>query len=254
MKYDLIASGSKGNSLLISKNDTMVLFDFGISKRKVTNACYSYGKSFDDIKAFFLTHLHSDHSSQIKNARKDDIFCGADYIENIDIKLDENHHLKAFKPVFIDALKITPLPLSHDCKESDTYGFLIEDDKEKLAYITDTGFIPEVDYDYLYNLDYYIFESNHDPKLLYESNRPEYLINRIISDKGHLSNSDSSYYLTTFLGDKTKEIVLSHLSEECNSVSIAKDTFYKVANSILGYIPDINLKISTFDTEIKGGE
>ena len=75
-----------------------------------------------------------------------------------------------------------------------------------------------------------------------------------MSDKGHMSNNDSSYYLSTFLGNNTKEIVLAHLSEECNTKEIAKSSFETVSLSILGYIPDVKLKISSFYEMITGGK
>lgn len=257
MNYNLIASGSKGNSLIVKSNDTFLLFDFGISKKRVNEGLQVFSSNLNKVEAFFLTHTHSDHASNIFNAPKEKIYCGAKKIKNNKnsdlILIDEDKILKDFKPVFIDDIKVTPLPLSHDCRDCKTYGFLIEDKDSKLSYITDTGFIPEKNFDYLINLDYYIFESNHDPKMLYESNRPEYLKNRIISDKGHLSNSDCSYYLANLIGKKTKEVVLSHLSEECNNKEVAIDTFYSVCSSILGYIPDVKLKVSSYDEMIIGG-
>ena len=254
MKYNLIASGSKGNSLLIYSKDTVLLFDFGVSKKKVSDALACYNLSFDKIDAFFFTHLHHDHCLSIAKADSDLIYCGCKSINSINKSLEKSHQLESFKEVQIKNIKVTPLPLSHDCKESDTFGFVIDDGDEKLAYITDTGFIPEINFPYLDNLDYYIFESNFDPKMLYESNRPEYLINRIMSDKGHMSNNDSSYYLSTFLGNNTKEIVLAHLSEECNTKEIAKSSFETVSLSILGYIPDVKLKISSFYEMVTGGK
>ena len=58
--------------------------------------------------------------------------------------------------------------------------------------------------------------------------RPRYLIDRIIGDKGHLSNIDAASYLASFVGPKTKEIVLAHLSEEANTEELALEEFTKV--------------------------
>ena len=71
----------------------------------------------------------------------------------------------------------------------------------------------------------YVFESNHDiERLMNNPHYPHYTKIRILSDKGHLSNKDSSYYLSKFIGDKTKIIALAHLSEENNTPSLAFDT------------------------------
>ena len=42
-----------------------------------------------------------------------------------------------------------------------------------------------------------------------------------MSDKGHLSNKSSAYYLHEIIGDKTETIILAHLSEENNKPEIA---------------------------------
>ena len=70
-------------------------------------------------------------------------------------------------------------------------------------------------------------ESNHDVELLMNGSYPYYLKQRIIGDKGHLSNKDSSYYLSKFIGNDTKGVVLIHLSEENNDEELALSTLKK---------------------------
>ena len=60
--------------------------------------------------------------------------------------------------------------------------------------------------------------------MLMEGKYPFHLKQRILSDKGHLSNKDSSYYLSKFIGDKTKTIVLAHLSDDNNTYELALNT------------------------------
>jgi phosphoribosyl 1,2-cyclic phosphodiesterase len=67
-------------------------------------------------------------------------------------------------------------------------------------------------------------ESNHDVEMLNNSSYPFATRQRILSDKGHLSNYDSAKYLSTFIGDKTKYILLAHLSEENNTKELAYET------------------------------
>ena len=54
---------------------------------------------------------------------------------------------------------------------------------------------------------------------------------RILSDKGHLSNKDSAYYLSKIIGNDTKQVILAHLSEQNNTEELAlstlKDTLKK---------------------------
>jgi len=53
---------------------------------------------------------------------------------------------------------------------------------------------------------------------------PYHLKQRILGDKGHLSNKDSAFYLSKFIGKDTKTIVLIHLSHDNNNPDIALDT------------------------------
>ncbi|MBP5694230.1 MAG: hypothetical protein J6X03_02095 [Bacilli bacterium] len=118
---------------------------------------------------------------------------------------------------------MTPLKTSHDA--INPCGFLIENDGEKLIYMTDTGTIPKKSLKYMVNADYYFIESNHDLDMLNNSGRPRFLINRIAGSYGHLSNEDSAYYMSGLVGPKTKKIILAHLSEECNTEELALKTY-----------------------------
>ena len=59
--------------------------------------------------------------------------------------------------------------------------------------------------------------------LMNNTKYPHHTKIRILSDKGHLSNKDSSYYLSKLIGDKTKKIILAHLSEQNNTEDLAMD-------------------------------
>ena len=50
---------------------------------------------------------------------------------------------------------------------------------------------------------------------------------RIIGDTGHLSNQDSAYYLSEFIGPDTKQVILAHLSEQNNTEKLALETLKK---------------------------
>ena len=93
-----------------------------------------------------------------------------------------------------------------------------------MVYITDTGYINRKNQDKLRNKEAYIFESNHNTEMLMHGKYPMWLKKRVLSDEGHLSNEQSSYYLSHLIGDKTKKIVLAHLSEENNTPEIALET------------------------------
>ena len=85
--------------------------------------------------------------------------------------------------------------------------------------MTDTGYVSQKNMEYIKNLDYYIFESNHDIEMLMNTRRPLFLKNRIFGDKGHLNNEYSAHVMAQVIGENTKEICLAHL---CHKKRIQK--------------------------------
>lgn len=252
MRFDVVSSGSKGNATLVFSHGEVLLLDFGISKKRVEQALIAYGYGFEDISACFLTHTHSDHASDAFNVPQEKLFAPQPKVPKVSSFLDSEHLINAFEKKQIGTFSITPFPLSHDCPN--TMGYLVEDGEESLVYLTDTGFVPEKDFPLLKDRTYYIFESNHDPKMLYESSRPDYLIRRIISDTGHLSNVDCGYYLSVLVDSDTKEVVLAHLSEECNTPEIALSTVKRVIEEQLGYPLSCPILASSAKEETRGGD
>ena len=210
MQFHLLASGSKGNCCVIIHNDSKIVIDCGTTKRYLSASFQSIGFDYQQTDALFITHTHSDHIKQLK------MF---DQIPTYSSVMLETQHLSIVSPyeeLQIKDLNIKVIPLSHDSEN--TIGFVITSEKEKLVYITDTGYIKEEVKPYLKDADYYIFESNHDIEMLMQTNRPYFTKQRIISDSGHLCNEDSAKILCELIHkQKTKEIVLAHISQEGNT-------------------------------------
>jgi len=71
------------------------------------------------------------------------------------------------------------------------------------------------------NKDIYVIESNHDEEMLMNGPYPFHLKQRVIGDRGHLSNRYTGKYLTRVIGDNTKFILLAHISENNNTYDLA---------------------------------
>lgn len=230
MKISVLSSGSKGNSALIETDNTKILIDLGVTKSYVENKLDEIGVTPKDIKAILITHTHVDHVQGLKVFLKkyhpvvyanETILCLLkEYVDDFDFKVYEDDDF------VIDDLKIHTIHTSHDADGS--VGFVIKSDEKSLAYITDTGYINNKYFDVLSNHDLYVLESNHDVEMLMSGRYPFYLKKRILSDKGHLSNDDAAYYLSEFIGDKTKTIILAHLSDDNNTCDKAFNTVSEV--------------------------
>lgn len=173
--------------------------------------------SFDDIDFILLTHEHTDHIKGIESIHHTAIYGGKNTYFADNYKIIEPYVAFRFKN-----LNIIPIEISHDAKNP--FAFIFKNDEEKLVYITDTGYISERNMELAKNATYYIIESNHDRKMLFNTRRPMYVKERIMSEFGHLSNEDSALYLSEMIGDRTKEIFLAHISLEANTYDLAKQT------------------------------
>lgn len=247
MRYFVLASGSKGNATIVQTNDGhLIQIDMGVSLKYEKDKLKKYNIDFNDIEALLLTHNHNDHTKGANYFMPSKIFCAKGTYE-----IPSENELELYESYFIAGFKITVLAISHDA--TNPVGFILEADDEKLVYMTDTGYVSEKNMELMKNPDYLCIESNHNVKMLFETNRPAVLIKRIIGDFGHLSNEDSAMYMSEVIGDRTKEIILMHLSEEADSPEVALKTYRQVLTARYGDISKIRLEAASQRESLEGG-
>ena len=246
MKFIVVESGSKGNATLVIDGGRILLIDMGTTLTAVKEALKTIDKKMIDINALLLTHSHTDHTKGVRYLDPMPIYCTEGTYKSLQVE-----NIYPYESFNIGHLKITPLEASHDAEN--TVGFLIDNGEEKLVYMTDTGMIPEKSLSYMKNAQYYIFESNHNVKKLHQSHRPIELKLRILSDEGHLSNEASAIYMSELVGDKTKQIVLAHLSEECNTPELALNVYKKVFSKCHISLKNIEIICSNQHVMTPGG-
>ena len=222
MKVCVLSSGSKGNTTYIESDNAKILIDVGNSAKYVKEKLEDMGANPSDINAILITHTHVDHIKGLRVFAKkynipvyitDIMLKSLDFLDNYVILSDEFD---------INDIHITAIKTSHDAPDS--RGYIVTSDEKSIVYITDTGYINRKYFDVLKNRNIYIMESNHDIEMLNNGSYPFNLRQRILSDKGHLSNYDSAKYLSSFIGDNTKCIMLAHLSEDNNTEELAYET------------------------------
>ncbi len=229
IKVSILASGSKGNCTYISTDSHKLLIDIGTSCLYVEKKLKTLDINPTEIKSIFITHTHSDHINGLKIFCKKynpTVYLTKTMHNEIATKFKIDNYVYIDHGLEIDNLLITPIKTSHDSGESN--GYIFESNEKNVVYITDTGYINKKYHNQLKNKNIYIMESNHDVEMLMKTSRPHHLKIRIIGDDGHLSNKESSHYLSEFIGPKTKHIVLAHLSEEANNPTIAKQTLIDI--------------------------
>lgn len=249
MRVSVLASGSKGNCTYIETEGTKSLIDLGMSSLYVEKALKSKGIDPSEIERIFITHAHTDHVGGLKVFLKKHpvtVYLTEKMLEEIDLEIENICFID--EDIQIDDLLVTPIKTSHDTADSN--GYIFTSNGKSLVYITDTGYIHMKNYHKLKNKDMYILESNHDVTMLMEGKYPYHIKQRILGDKGHLSNKDSAYYLSQFATDNTKHIVLAHLSEDNNTPEIAKETLYKTFEKSGKKVPPVIIAKQKESTEL----
>ena len=89
---------------------------------------------------------------------------------------------------------------------------------------TDLGIYDEYTVSKLQNLDAVLLEANHDIHMLEVGSYPYYLKQRVLGNRGHLSNELSGRLLCDILHENLKHVLLGHLSKENNYESLAYET------------------------------
>ena len=229
MKFRTFSSGSKGNSSIVICGNIVLLIDAGISFLSLKESMKNLNKKVDDITGILITHCHKDHTKGLQTILKN---------TSLKVLIPENMYdeLKDIVPknrvIFIKDnnklldVNIKLIHTSHDVNCS--VGYIIEYLNKSLVYITDTGYLSKRVLNSITNKNIYLIESNHDEEMLMNGPYPPFLKQRVISDKGHLSNRATSEYLKEVVGNNTKYILLAHLSEKNNTEELAFNSSKKV--------------------------
>mgnify|MGYP000628051303 CR=1 FL=1 len=258
MRITVLASGSKGNATLIEFEDDQYLIDCGLTYRQLKLRLEKQKKALTNLKGIFLTHEHRDHVSGLRvllNKHQVPIYLSEGTHKGLDKRftgfIDEKliYYLTEEKLLDFGHFSVFPFYTYHDAIEP--LGFKFIEGEHSFVYMTDTGYFPLRKYDLLKNASAYMIESNYESEMLLESERPWMLKRRILDDQGHLSNEDSANLLLDLIGDRTKTIILAHLSEDCNLPSVALDTYEICFTAKKRMIKDYQLIIAKQHMSIK---
>lgn len=229
MRLCSIASGSSGNCIYVGSEATHLLVDVGISGKRTESGLQELGLSANEIDGILVTHEHADHISGLGViARKYEIpiYATAGTIRAIRETaslgiLEEGlfHEVQEDRKFTIKDLTVNPMQISHDAAQP--VGYRISYGNKKVAVCTDLGAYNDYTVECLKGMDALLLEANHDVNMLQVGPYPYYLKQRILGDRGHLSNENSGRLLCRILHDGLKTVFLGHLSKENNLPELA---------------------------------
>jgi len=223
LRISVLASGSRGNAILVRSGKAAILFDLGVSVRKLKIRMAELGDDLSGLKAVFISHEHTDHIYGLGTfcrKRNAPVFATQGTLDSWLMREIANCvAIKAGEAIAVDGFEVQAFRVPHDAAEP--VGFIINDREHKIALATDLGSSNALVQERLKNAEVVILESNHDPQMLRSGPYPWPLKQRIMGKYGHLSNQDCAKLLSRIQNHGLKKAVLAHLSENNNLPELA---------------------------------
>lgn len=224
MRVCVLASGSKGNALVVQGGGTTVLVDCGLTPKLLRARLKLVGLELPSLDALLITHAHADH---VVGALR---LGGALRLRSYATRATQRQlsrrgglpHFTAVEPgvpFAVGALTVTGVALPHDAPG--TVAYVIEHEGERFAVCTDLGFPDPRVSRALGGCDTLYLEFNHDEEMLWSGPYPPRLKHRVAGDRGHLSNRQAAEMLTDIDTSRLRRLLLAHLSEVNNTPRLA---------------------------------
>ena len=229
----VLASGSKGNSTVVSSSSTRLLVDIGLSCKETCRRLVACGEDPSSLDAILITHEHSDHvSGMYVMAKKFKIpvyMTGATHhawsrwardSRGNKVSVPALETFESGRGFVVGDIEVMPFTIPHDA--ADPVGFTFTTEGVKLGVCTDLGYVPASVRRHLRGCDGLMIESNHDLEMLRGGPYPWSIKQRVMSRVGHLSNDALAEFLTSDYDGDAAFVILAHLSEQNNHPEIAK--------------------------------
>ena len=225
LRVAVLASGSKGNAAYIELDGVRLLIDAGISARRITRSLADLGVDAASLDGVFVTHEHSDHIKGLPTLLKQyrlPLFAPPATLRAIgeSLAVPEDTFTPLAGDVMLGSVAVKSFSTLHDAASPVGYAVC---GSEKCALATDLGFLTNDVMAAIEGSDVLILEANHDRELLQSGSYPWRLKQRILSNRGHLSNSAAAWALVR-LKKRPRAVFLAHMSQENNRPERVEET------------------------------
>lgn len=230
LRFCALASGSRGNALLVEHEDTLIMIDCGLPLKALCARLAAVGRTLEDIDALLITHEHHDHVRGIRpflRRREVPLWTAPGTARAIDV----SHRFERLSPdreLVIGSVRVQPFPVPHDAREPRQ--FVFRGGRQRLGLLTDTGHATPVIHEALKSCDALGIEFNHDAGMLENGSYPEAVKARVGSDYGHLSNEQAVDLLENLAHPGLQWVTALHLSERNNTQALARAAAARVTD------------------------
>lgn len=229
VRFTILGSGSRGNCAYLETDQVRLLIDAGFSGKQIRERLASIGRTPETLDGILLTHEHSDHTQGLRilsSRLKLPIYCNRLTKEAVENQLGASVKGKLFTTgdsFELGDVEIDTFSVPHDAY--DPVGFVLRTEAGTIGFLTDLGHATKMIIHRVQCANILVLEANHDMKLLQEdTKRPWSTKQRIMSRHGHLSNEAAARVLDEIVTEKLQRVYLGHLSSDCNTPELAKET------------------------------
>lgn len=220
-----LGSGSAGNATLVRSRTTAFLVDAGLSARQLARRLAECALEPHQLAGVVLTHEHSDHTGALRvllSRHELPVFCNpltAHALKDGGLTHGDWRLFQTGSEFAVGDFAVRSFAVPHDA--SDPVGFRITCGEASFGVLTDLGHATSAVFEMLRGIRALLIETNYDEALLQrDTRRPWSVKQRILSRHGHLSNSAAASVVRQLEAPLT-EIILGHLSRDCNSPELA---------------------------------
>lgn len=241
MKLCAIASGSSGNCTFVGSEHTRLLIDAGVSGKRIESGLCNIEVKPDELQGILVTHEHMDHIQGLGVLARRyhvPIYGTAETINSIlrmknigKIPEELIRYVRPDEAFLINDITVEPFSTSHDA--SNPVCYTLSADGHKVGMATDLGKFDDYIISKLTGSQILLLEANHDENMLMVGAYPYYLKQRIVGDRGHLSNEHSAKLISKLFHEGLKFITLAHLSKENNYEELAYETVRMELNKVM---------------------
>ncbi len=216
------------------------MIDAGVGIRTLKKYFKEYGVNQSLIRHILVTHDHADHIKSVGILSHDwqvpvyasrEVHVGIERNYSVHRKVNKEWTcmIEKGKEFMLGEFRVVSFEVPHD--STDNVGFFIEHRDTSFCIITDAGHVTSEMAEYIGKANYLVIEANHDEEMVVGGSYPRHLQERILSERGHLSNKMCGVALAENMTERLRKVWLCHLSEENNHPELARKTVVNVLGS-----------------------
>lgn len=242
IRFASLASGSKGNCLVVESGATRVLLDCGLAPRETERRLARLGLRPADVRAVLVTHEHEDHAAHafafaalhglevcLTYGTRAALADAGKTNAEAQVRIIEGRSALA-----LDGLEVRPFTVPHDAREP--VQFVLSDGASRLGVLTDIGTPTAHVEATLSGCDALVLECNHDLGMLWSGGYPKWLKERIAGPFGHLDNGASERLLGALDRTRLQHVICAHLSEQNNRPELARAALARALGCEAGWV------------------